>query len=513
MTTPAGTTPTATRWAELRRHYWQELWILLLVGLLLFIPWLLGLAFGVWFLWQQGWAWFWWGGSIALIALAIALFRFAISSKPHRLGLAAATPGASIAEQQAREALRQLAAAASADDLRDAETAQRLIARTFHAVALAHAPGDEAASWRFTLPELLLMGEDLTHRLRVSLTREFPVLRHVELTWFVKLYDAAAPAQRLWDLVRVLRWINPAQALLAELRGALSGNVLGTIGAKSKAQIAAILVEEAGEAAIKLYSGRYRRRSDELLSTAPEPVTDMPPAPLTILLAGRRNAGKSSLLNSLLGLAREPVGLLTPTTAACRAYEFHSEPAGKLILVDCPGADGKATDPWLTQATKSDLVLWVAAANRADRAADQAALVALDGLTASDPRQRAIPRVLVLTHADLLDPPMEWAPPYDVEHGQRPKEVHLRDASRAASLQLGIPPHRSVLVALPPAEQAWNLDRLVWTIADALPEARQKQLERGLRKDGWFKVLSDGMLSLPNTVSGAISTTIKGLRR
>ena len=38
MTTPAGTTPAATRWAELRRHYWQELWILLLVGLLTPLP-------------------------------------------------------------------------------------------------------------------------------------------------------------------------------------------------------------------------------------------------------------------------------------------------------------------------------------------------------------------------------------------------------------------------------------------------------------------------------------------
>ncbi len=502
-----------TRWTELRRHYWRELWGLLLVAVLLFIPWLLGLAFGVWFLWQQGWGWYWWGGSLALVLLAIALSRFALKQRPHRLGLATATPGASPAEQQAREALKELAATVTADDLRDAETVQHLIRRAFHAVAAAHAPGDEAALWRFTLPELLLMGEDLTHRLRVSLTREFPVLRHVELTWFVKLYDAAEPAQRLWNIFRVLRWINPAQALLAELRGVLSGNVLSTLGVKSKAQIAAILVEEAGEAAIKLYSGRYRRRSDELLRTAPEPSTDAAAEPLTILLAGRPNAGKSSLLNGLLGLAREPVGLLTPATAACRAYEFHSDLAGELILVDCPGAEGKASDPWLAQAAKSDLVLWVTAANRADRAAEQTALSALHQLTASDPRLRAIPCVLVLTHADRLDPPMEWSPPYDIKHGQRPKEIHLREARGAASQQLGIAPERSVLVALPPDETPWNLDALARAISDALPEAQQKQLERGLRADGWFKVLSDGVLSLPNTVSGVISTTIKGMMR
>jgi hypothetical protein len=346
------------------------------------IPWLFGLGLGIWFLAQQGWGWYWWGGSMLFAGLGIGLLRVALRRKPPRVELADADPGAPFAEQQVREALTRLAEAATADDLKGPEAVQRLVTRAFRTVADTYSPGDEAAHWRFTLPELLLMLEDLARGLRASLVRDFPMLRYLELTWAIKVSDAAEPIMRAWD-VRVLRWINPPEALLAELRGGLTGSLFDRIGTQVKAQIAAVLIQEAGEAAIRLYTGHYRRRGEELLPTAPEPIADTPPAVLTVLLAGQRNAGKSALLNALLGRAREPIGLLTPATLGCRAYAFQSEQAGELILVDCPGADDQSTDAWLAQAAKSDLVLWVAAANRADRAGDQRSLAALDRLTAA----------------------------------------------------------------------------------------------------------------------------------
>lgn len=490
----------------LRRHHGRELWWLGLIGTLILIPFLATLAVGIWFIAQQGWAWYGWVGSVVLITLGFLLLRSKLlRPKPPRFQLPRAAPGAPEAEQQARQALRRRAESVTADDLSSQDAAQRLIQDAFHAVAQAYSPDDQAALWRFTLPELLLMVEDFAQRLRATVLREFPVVQHIELSWIVKLSGLAGPAGNLLDAWRLLRWVNPTDALLAELRGSLSNQAFNGFGETAKAQIGVILVDQAGETAIKLYSGGYRRRADELLPTAPEPVADTPPEPLTVLLAGRRNAGKSALLNAMLGKAKEPVGLLTSAIPDCRAYEFESADAGKLILVDCPGADDTPSAPWLKQAEKSDLVLWIAAANRADRAADQRALSALDALTEHKKATRRIPRVLVLTQADKLDPPHEWTLPYDPDQGQRTKEQQMREARQAACEILAMPLHHCALVALRPGEPLWNREALEQAIRNVLPEAQQKQLERGLADDGWFKKAKDVVTSVPAAYDTAIS--------
>jgi predicted GTPase len=408
-------------------------------------------------------------------------------------------PSASAAEQRARAALRQRAEAFRADDLSDLENLPNLVQAAFHDVAQAYSPDDSAALWRFTLPELLLLLEDFAQRLRSTVLVDFPVLRHIELSWVVKLVGLAGPVGKLMSVYRLLRWVNPSAAVLAELRGSLSEQAINGFGDTAKAQIGVIVIEQAGETAIKLYSGGYRRRADEMLATAPQPLPDMPTEPLTILLGGQRNAGKSALLNALLGKAREPVGLLTPTTAGCHAYEFQSERTGALILVDCPGTNDSDADPWLAQAAHSDLVIWVAAANRADRAADQRALDKLDAMAKRNPDLRPIPRILVLTQADKLDPPLEWAPPYDLEQGQRPKEEQMREARQAACEQLRIQPQHCALTAARPGQPLWNEVALYQAIQRVLPEARQKQLERGMARDGWFKRAKDTVASIPST--------------
>jgi len=486
-----------SEWRELRRHHRRELWWLGLIAALILIPWLAGLAVGVWFIAQQGWTWYWWIGSVLLITLGFWLVLSKLHRpQPPRIVLPFASPGASEAERVARLALRQRAEALGARDLGSAEAIANLIQSAFHDVAQAYSPDDQTALWRFTLPELLLMMEDFAQRLRTKVLLEFPVVRHIELSWVVMLWDLAGPVGRWFTALRLLRWVNPGEALLAELRGGLAAKVFNGFGETAKVQIGVILIEQAGETAIKLYSGAYRRRSDELLPTAPKPIPETPDEPLTILLAGRRNAGKSALLNALLGKARESVGLLTPPTENCRAYEFQSEQAGSLILVDCPGSDGQPKEPWLAQAARSDLVLWIAAANRADRAADQRALAALDALTEHNRTARLIPRVLVLTHADKLDPPQEWTPPYDPTQGMGMKEREMREARQAACDRFAVPLHHCALVAIRPGEPLWNREALEQAIRHVLPEARQKQLERGLGKDGWFTKSKDVVITI-----------------
>lgn len=508
-------------WSRLRRHHRRQLLLLGLVVALILIPWMLGLAAGFWFMLQQGWAWYWWAGSVLLLVLALLMLRLLFRPRqPVRLlDLPDRRFGASQAEQAARKALQERMETVDSNALRDLDAGAALIQATFNDVAQAYAPDDPVAFWRFTAPELLLMVEDFAQRLRNNLLIDFPMLRHLELSWVVSLASLGGPVGTLFGLSRIMRWINPVSAITAELRDSIASRASQGLSNSVKAQLAVVLIEQAGETAIKLYSGRYRRRSDELRPTAPTPETERPDEPLTLLLAGQPNAGKSALLNALLGETRQTVGLLSASPPECRAYAFEHPRLGTLILVDCPGVEAPTTGgwpartPWLAQAARSDLVIWVAAANRADRALDQHALAALDALTERRPTLRRIPRLLALTHADQLDPPLEWSPPYDPDGGQQPKEIEMREARRAACEQLHIPLQASALLALRPGQPPWNQDALLNAIAQALPEAQQKQLERAMAKAGWLSTTKDAVVSLPATLNRLVGTGRRALLR
>ena len=62
------------------------------------------------------------------------------------------------------------------------------------------------------------------------------------------------------------------------------------------------------------------------------------------------------------------------------------------------------------------------------RHADVQFLDRLKAWFATRPELKMPPVVGVLTHVDLLSPAMEWAPPYDWLHPQRPKEEQMRQA-------------------------------------------------------------------------------------
>jgi uncharacterized protein len=478
---------------ELRR-YWREL----LLMLLFLLPAAALPLFGLIWLWQQGLLYLWLAilvGSGALPLLVRLFWRPGGQEVP----LPPVPQGAAQAELRAREQLEQLMAAVSAEDVESPEAIQRLLVGVFDAVALAYAPEDDLARLNFTIPEMLLMSEEMAQRLRQVLLTEFPVLRRVSVSRAIKGYHVFNPVmqrgRRLYVVWRLLRAFNPVHALVAEARGLVFDQMLDTLGSRAKAIAAGLMVREAGEAAILLYSGGYRLRLEEFQANAPPPRPSVVPGPLTLLIAGQLNAGKSSLLNALLGSPQVPTGLATPRSGFV-PFELHHPQAGSLVLVDSPGVGSEPSRQWIEQARAADLVIWVAAANRADRGADQRALRRLRELCQQDPRLRAVPVVAALAFADRLDPPLEWCPPYDPLSGQRPKERSMRAALEAAAAALALPPQRCALVAVEYPERAWNLEGLWRVIHEALPEARQKQLEHGLEAANWSGRLVDGMESI-----------------
>lgn len=464
----------------------MRLWREWSIAALIVLPLLAAVGCGLVWLHGAGYLWHFAGACAGAAILAVGLARR--PARPHGVTIAAAPDGPQ-AERDARTAVAEILRTTTGDGISSLAAAQDLALRTVRAVAGAYRPDDPAlAVYNVTVPELLLMTEDVSRRLYRALD-QFPVLRHVAIGTAIRGVRGARNARRLWTWSKALRKITPEGIVAGKIKDIVTREVLGGLGGSAKARLAAVLVREISEAAIRLYSGEYSRA----YAAGAVPAETPPPAPgpLTILFAGLAEAGKSTLLNALVGEDRVPTGRGTATrdfyTVALEAPE-----AGRLVLIDSPGLDEGVGKAWLQTARNADLVVWVAAANRADRAADQAALAELRKLAKDDPRLRDTPILLAATHADMLNPPLEWQPPYDPETGDRPKERNMREALAAVAAALAIPPDRAALVALAGIDgPPWNLGAVWARIHAALPEAKQKQLERGLRGGGWTRAAAD----------------------
>lgn len=455
---------------------------------LIALPLLTAAGFGAVRLYEAGYLWHFAGACGAAAALALLLAK--LPSRHHGIVVAAA-PGAPQAERDARAALAAIVETVNGDDLASLGRAQSLALRTVRAVAEAYRPGDaDLALYAVTVPELLLMTEDVSRRLSRALDA-FPVLRHVEVDVAIRGARGARQAAKLWGWAKAVGKFTPEGVVAGKVKGILTRELLNGLGGGAKARLAAVLTREIGEAAIRLYSGEYRRA----FAPGAAPAETPPPetGPLTILFAGLGDAGKSTLLNALVGDTKVPTGRGQATTSFFTVALDDPE-AGRLLLIDSPGLDRGVSKDWLRVLRDADLVVWVAALNRADRAHDQHALAAVRRLAHDDPRLRDTPIVLAATHADLLNPPMEWQPPYDWRSGERPKERNIRAALAAAASALGIPEADAAPVALAAIDDApWNIADLWARIHAALPEAKQKQLDRGLRGTGWTHVAADAV--------------------
>lgn len=464
-----------------------QLWREMLLLALLLVPVAVLPLLGFWWLVERGLALWWLGGLLAVTAAALGVRRF-WAAQPHGIAAPPAPPGAAQAEAAAHAALDAVLAGVTGADIETTDGLRRLAERSLRAVAEAFHPGDPHAALRVTVPEVLLMTEDFAHSLRLQLLAEVPLLQRAELTLIPQGLSLAEGGGRLWDAWRLLRLADPLSAVLQEARAALLNAAITRLTEAGKARLAALVAREIGTAAIALYAGRYRRAAADLAATAPETVAETAPGPVTVLLAGQVNSGKSSLVNALSGRART-VTSLTRETPGFAAWDLDG-----LVLVDGPGLGETPSPAWLAEAAKADLILWVVRAHDIARGPDQRALAALRARTAADPTLRPTPIVLALTHADRLPPPREWAPPYE-PGGTRPKEQSLRAALGAARAALDLPV--AVAVRCDTPETAWNIGGLQAALAATLPEARRKQLERAMAPEGWGALARQTARGLP----------------
>src|SRR5690606_31789205 len=209
---------------------------------------------------------------------------------------------------------------------------------------------------------------------------------------------------------------------------------------------------------------------------------------LRVLIAGQTNAGKSTLVNRMLGELRAGVDVL-PLTAGFEGYELREEGLPPAYLIDSPGIDDEnGVAEFVKRAFSCDLIIWVAPGHRADRALDRAALDAIRARFAADPARKMPPVIVVASHIDRLAPAREWAPPYNVDTPSRPKEQSIRSALEAIAGDLVVPIETIVPMRLdsPPP---YNLE-VLWVRLEALAADAQRArwvrvLRESIRDDGW----------------------------
>jgi predicted GTPase len=268
---------------------------------------------------------------------------------------------------------------------------------------------------------------------------------------------------------------------------------------------------------IELYSGRLSlgaRRWRELVQGGP--AADGEPEPVrqtAVALIGQVNAGKSSLINALLGEQKAETDVL-PATSAVTRYRLRPEGVdAELDLLDTPGyGDAGPDDAQVRQAEEAaraaDVLLLVLHARNPARAADVQMLDALKKWFDDHPHLRMPPVLGVLTHVDLLSPVMEWAPPYDWQDPKRPKEQSIGQAVEAAREQLGGRVDAVVPVCTAPGKLFGIEEGVLPVIAARLDEARAVAVLRCLHQErdtGKVRRVFAQMLAAGKALLGALS--------
>jgi predicted GTPase len=473
------------------RGYWRELMYVLAIVL----PWLTLLPLGVLWLSEHSLL-LWWFVATAMVGALAFGQRLAITRNARAEAAtmaAAATPASPEWGTREREAWRLVEAAC--DDIApftflDTEPIQAALFDVVDRVATHFRPNERDARMRLTLPEVLLLTERFARDARAATLRNVPGSRRLLISealrfrnWAERWGPTASQSVTVLDGVRrILRGVvNPAGAAVQESTRALVGKAGSVLALRARVALTALILREAGRAAIDLYSGRLRLSALELTSAEAldrSPATDLV-GPVRILLAGQVNAGKSSLFNALAGKVHRHVGVLpSPEGSAELTLTVEGELA--VILTDTTGlaADPSADAELLAGAARADLIVWVASATQPAREPDVRALDSLRAAFARTPERRAPPILCALTHVDELSPKAEWAPPYDLRESSRPKARRIREAVEHVAATLAIPVDRMAPISVKANAEPYGVTMLWAEIGAQLDEARFAKLDR-----------------------------------
>jgi uncharacterized protein len=442
-------------------------WRVAIVLGLVAAPFLCLAGYGSYQLWAQGWSSWSWMPMTASLALAYflgwywqsrnLLLQVTFTPEPHwtdrdKQGWRLIEARAKAANQIHPDQLVQFPFYT--------ETAHGLaleIARFYH-------PNSKDPFASLTVPEILAVIELAAHDLAEMVDQYLPGGHLLTISDWMK----AKSATDHYKTANTAYWaisaaMSPFTTAARYLASEVAASPLSRLQNNLLVWFYTAFLQRLGTYLIELNSGRLRvgaTRYRQLVEANKKPAAARPPASddeqteevpvevaaqathVTLTLLGQVKAGKSSLVNALLGSQRAATSVL-PETSAITHYQLRSKsfPVAFDILdtIGYAHAGPRADQLQATceAACKSDILLLVLHARDAARQADLELLQQLKRWFADRPELK-MPRILgVLTHIDLLSPAMEWQPPYRWQEPVRVKEQQIGAAVQAAREALG----------------------------------------------------------------------------
>lgn len=478
-------------------------WRILLVLALVVAPFFTLAGVGSYYLWQSGLGFKVWWGMAASMALGYLLALYWQRKRQLLRPPDFATPlvwsdkdrqAWQLVERRGQEAERL-----TPDQMADLQTYVATAQELALELAQFYHPGAEDPIGTLTIPELLAVVELAAHDLAELVDQYLPAGHLLTVRNWNQARQAAnwygTASNAYWAISALFSPINTGLRYLASRYGIarpwqlLQQNLL--------LWFYTAYVHRLGTYLIDLHSGRLRvgaRRFQQLIrQQAAAATADAGDAAdrigtVTITVLGQVKAGKSSTINALLGEQQARTDVL-PATAHITRYEL--QPPGvptRLSLLDTGGyghAGPRADQLAATQeaAQQADLILLVLHARSPARQADVELLKQLQAWFAARPELRMPPVLGILTHIDLLSPALEWAPPYDWQQPQRPKEIQIGEALNAVREQLDDYLVGCVPVCVAPGKVYGVHEWLLPTLLELLDDARGVALLRCLKAE------------------------------
>jgi predicted GTPase len=458
------------------------------------------LPLGVFWLWQSD-ALSWWLAALAACSAAGYGLQYGLRRRDRQLLAGAATgpdPHWPPTADGAWTAVERLVEEVKPEDwpLHDGGRLWTLGQRTLGTVARHYHPEVERPLLELTVPHTLLIIERASRDLRATVAEQIPFSHRLTIGDLLRAWRWKASAERLLNVYRAGRLvINPADALLSEIWGQLRNRSYGVAWTELHRWLLREYVRKVGYYAIDLYSGRLTLADVEPTAISRADLDRAAAAPtgepLRILVLGRANAGKSSLINALFGRLTAATDVLPDTTTTLTPYRLERDGLNTALIFDSPGCDTELLDDKALRAAAmtADLILWVCAAQRADRQADRLGLDAMRAGYAARPDRRSPPLLIAVSHIDQLRPSREWQPPYDLLNPQGAKAVNIRAAVVAVAADLAVPVAAVVPVCLATG-RIYNVDDALWAaILERQDEANRVRflrcLESRKRQENW----------------------------
>jgi uncharacterized protein len=342
--------------------------------------------------------------------------------------------------------------------------------------------GGQRERLSFSLPEGLLLVERAASRYRAFLVTHVPYSDRVSVGTMERVWRHRAGLRLAWT-GGMTAWrigraaVNPVAAIWKEIERAAGGAAADLLAGTAERELQVVLLQEVAQAAIDLYSGRLRLSEAELAAHPGQTMAPdtsrraVPPEPPRILVVGQVSAGKSTLVNALLG-RQAAAADAAPTTAGLVTHEIVLD-GQPCRLIDTAGIGAGPDAALVGEMASADLILWVLRADRPGRGGDRRLLDAFDALFAADPSRIRPPVVTAMTAPDRL-PGTAWPKVSAAGADALPAGHPVRAALTAVRGDLpGLDPV-PVRAEAPP----WNLPALRARLVRALPAAINAQLAR-----------------------------------